>query len=98
MYPVTIRTQGADNVWTERPWAVNAIAPGAMREPALPNRDLSVIAYTLYGPAKDAPTTAYQQVILDGTTYSIDGTPSDWTRGPSPTGGGVVVELRRADG
>lgn len=98
MYTVTIRTL-TENGWQEQPWTVHAIAPGAMREPSEPNRDLSIIAYTLYGPAAGAPTSAAAQVVLDGVTYSVDGTPKDWTRGPGPVGvGGVVVELTRAEG
>ncbi|AKU15750.1 hypothetical protein [Luteipulveratus mongoliensis] len=92
-------------VENEKPWAVHAIAPGAlsaMSEPSQPNRDLSLIIWSVYGPkAGNYPTTEHSRIKLPGDAdwYDIDGHPDDWTRGPweHPTAG-LVVELRRADG
>ena len=107
-YALTVRepTAGARDefgnpttTWKERTWRVHAIAPGAMAEPEQENRDLSLVLYTVLGPAVGAPTSAHAQIRVDGEWLDIDGKPSDWTRGPwaHPTAG-VSVMLRRAEG
>ena len=86
--------------WSERDWPVSGIAPGSMSEPDNSNRDLSLVVWSIVAPAGGEPS-AYGQVRLPGDSewYEVDGTPSDWTRGPWPHSiAGVVVELRRADG
>lgn len=108
-YTVRVRTRTAGPVddfgnetttWVEADWRVHGIAPGAMDEPGQANRDLSLVAWTIYGPAP-SPVAASSEVRLPGDTawLKVDGTPKDWTLGPweHPTAG-VVVELRRADG
>lgn len=84
-----------------REWAVHAIAPGASEEPRKPNRDLSVVAWTIYGPKGGEPHEA-DQVALPWATddwYDVEGRPDDWTHGPWPLPvAGVVVELRRPEG
>ena len=86
-------------------WGVHAVAPGASEEPRKPNRDLSVIAWTIYAPAGYAPS-ARAQVALpwesvggERVWHDIEGEPDDWTKGPwrNPVAG-VVVELRRTEG
>lgn len=82
-------------------WDVHAVAPGASEEPRKPNRDLSVVAWTIYAPAGYVPS-ARAQVSLpweDDTWHDIEGEPDDWTKGPwrNPVAG-VVVELRRTEG
>lgn len=82
-------------------WGVHAVAPGASEEPRKPNRDLSVVAWTIYAPAGYAPS-ARAQVSLPWETdtwHDIEGAPDDWTKGPwrNPVAG-VVVELRRLEG
>lgn len=85
--------------WTERTWRVHGVAPGGMSEPDQPNRDLSLIAFTIYGPKADAPTSEHAEIQVDGEWFTIEGRPKDWTRGPWPhPTAGVVVELRRAEG
>lgn len=83
--------------WVERPWVVAGIAPGAVQDPMQPNRDASVVAWTVYA---DTPAPADEdQALVDGAWFPINGKPADWTRGPYGAGpGGVIVELRRAEG
>ena len=84
---------------TERDWPVHGIAPGAMSDPAQPNRDASLIAYTVLAPkSTDAPTEA-DEVLVDGEWLAVNGRPSDWTRGPWPfPGAGLTVELSATNG
>lgn len=82
-------------------WGVHAVAPGASEEPRKPNRDLSVIAWTIYAPAGYVPDPRAQVALpweVD-TWHDIEGEPDDWTKGPwrNPVAG-VVVELRRVEG
>lgn len=80
-------------------WEVWALAPGSMQEPGDPNRDLSLIVWTVYAPNNADAPTEYDRVIVDGEEFEVDGRPQDWTRGPWPhPTAGVVVELRRAEG
>lgn len=108
--PYTLRvrtvTPGAEDEFgnptetmTERDWHVHAVAPGAMSDPAQPNRDLSLIAYTILAPASaDAPGED-DEVQVDGEWLTVNGRPSDWTRGPWVfPDAGVTVELARANG
>lgn len=94
--------------WVERDWPVRAVAPGSMEESDRSNRDLSVVAWTVYADKGGEPGE-HDQVGLPGDSawYTVEGRPEDWTMGPpriGPTGPfptnppGVVVELRRADG
>lgn len=90
----------ATGAWVERDWLVHGIAPGSMSEPGESNRDLSLVAWTVYGPVAGAPSGS-SEVRLPGESkwLQVDGLPADWSKGPwaHPTAG-VVVELRRADG
>jgi len=84
-----------------REWRVHAIAPGASEEPRKPNRDLSVIAWTIYGPATNLPGE-HDLIALPWAPdewYDVEGRPDDWTHGPwtNPVAG-AVVELRRPEG
>lgn len=80
-------------------WPVHAYAPGASTEPAAPNRDLSLILWTVYAPADGLVPTELDRVVLEGVEYAVEGRPADWTNGPwaHPTAG-TVVELKRAEG
>ena len=85
--------------WVERDWIVSGMAPGAVQDPMQPNRDASVVAWTVYADAAAATPTDADQVLVDGAWLAVNGRPADWTRGPFGTGpGGVVVELRKVDG
>lgn len=86
-------------------WVVDGYAPGAAgssvgnSEPARPNRDLSLILWSVYAPASDDAPTELDRVILGGVEYEVDGRPDDWTHGPWPhPTAGIVVELKRAEG
>lgn len=80
-------------------WPVSGIAPGANIEPGAPNRDLSLILWTVYAPVDENQPTELDRVVLGGVEYDVAGRPADWTSGPwgHPTAG-VVVELKRAEG
>lgn len=86
-------------VWTERPWQVHAVAPGASTELYQPNRDMSRIAHMVLAPASDDVPTEADEVLVDGEWFKVDGAPDDYTRGPwvNPVAG-VVVMLRRDEG
>ena len=84
-----------------RSWDVHAIAPGASEEPRKPNRDLSVIAWTVYGPKGGEPGERDQVALpwAPSEWFDIEGRPDDWTHGPwNLPVAGVVVELRRPEG
>lgn len=88
--------------WSERDWLVAAIAPGGIDDLMEPNRDLTLVVWTVYGPKEGAPTSSRDEVRLPGDShwYPLHEHPRDWTKGPwgkHPTAG-VVAELRRADG
>lgn len=80
-------------------WHVHGYAPGANVDPANPNRDLSLILWTVYAPASDEAPGELDKVVLDGVEYAVEGRPADWTKGPWPhPTAGIVVELKRAEG
>ena len=81
------------------PWPVHGLAPGANVEGEQPNRDLSVVEWTVYAPASDEAPGELDLVVVDGEEFEVEGRPSDWTRGPwgHPTAG-LVVLLRRPTG
>ncbi len=80
-------------------WPVSGIAPGANVEPGLPNRDLSLILWTVYAPVHDNQPTELDRVVLNGVEYAVEGRPADWSNGPwLHPNAGVVVELKRAEG
>lgn len=94
--------------WVERDWPVRSIAPGSMEEPGHPNRDLSLILWTVYADAGEEPTFSDEVRLPGGAEwFTVEGEPSDWTMGPPSVGPyegtgigtpGVVVELKRAEG
>lgn len=79
-------------------WPVHAIAPGASDMPTDPNRDLSLILWTVYAPAGGNVPGDLDLVVLDGVEYALDSHHSDWTRGPwvHPMAG-VSVALKRPE-
>lgn len=80
-------------------WVVRGLAPGAMDEPGNANRDLSLIEWTVYADANDSAPGERDLVLVDGDEFTVEGRPSDWTRGPwANPAAGLVIELRRAEG
>lgn len=80
-------------------WGVHGYAPGASEAPPDPNRDLSLILWTVYAPANDEVPNEFDLVTLGGVDYEVAARPADWTHGPWPhPTAGVVVELKRAEG
>lgn len=92
-------------------WPVHSIVPGAGdsatrgtktgQEPLHPNRDLSLIEYTILAPDDDQVPTEHDLVVYDGTEYEVDGRPDSWSPA-TPWGGAewapAVVRLRRVEG
>lgn len=80
-------------------WLVHGYAPGANVNPNNPNRDLSLILWTVYAPTNDSLPGELDRVVLNGDEYSVEGRPADWSNGPwvHPTAG-ATVELKRAEG
>jgi hypothetical protein len=86
-------------------WVVDGYAPGAAgssignSEPFRPNRDLSLILWTVYAPANADAPMELDRVVLGGVEYDVEGRPDDWTHGPWPhPTAGIVVELKVAEG
>lgn len=79
-------------------WPVHGLAPGARSESG-GGRDLSVIAWTVFAPVGGNAPTERDVVLVDGVEYPVVGRPEDWSQGPFDGGpGGLIVELRRAEG
>lgn len=80
-------------------WEVHGLAPGAMGEPGVLNRDASEVEWTVFAAKSSKVPTERDLVVVDGQDFAVEGRPKDWTRGPwqHPTAG-VVVELRRLEG
>jgi hypothetical protein len=86
--------------WSDpTPWTVRALAPGASSEPTEPNRDASLIVWTIYSDASADVPGEHDRVVVLGEEFEVVGRPSDWTKGPwhHPTAG-VVTELQRWEG
>jgi len=81
------------------PWPVRQVDPGAMLDPRDPNRDASVVAFTIHAnPHPNAPTER-DRVVVDDVEYEVEGHVKDWSRGPwSNPVAGVVVQLRNVKG
>lgn len=81
------------------PWPVHGYAPGASDQPTRPNRDLSLIAWTVYAPVGGNAPGELDRVVLNGDEYDVEARPADWSQGPwvHPTAG-LVIELKRAEG
>lgn len=83
----------------EQHWGVWAYAPGANEEPGQPNRDLSLIAWSVYAATSSQVPAEGDRVVLDAVEYEVDGRPEDWTHGPWPqSSAGVVVRLKVTEG
>lgn len=77
---------------------VYGIQPGAMVEPDQPNRDLSLIAYTILAPIHENLPVEGDTVTIDGVEHEVEGRVKDWTRGPFGFTPGATFELLRAEG
>jgi hypothetical protein len=91
-------------------WSVHSVLPGAGvsatragragEEPLQPNRDLSLIDYTVLAPDDDNVPTERDLVVYGGDDYEVDGRPDRWGDA-NPWGGPLapaVVRLRRSEG
>lgn len=78
--------------------AVHAIAPGSL-EPPSPNRDLSVISWTVLAPDGPGLPGPRDRVVVLGREYTVEGEVKDWTHGPWRfESAGVSFELKRVEG
>lgn len=85
-------------VEVEHDWPVSFIAPGALTDVDDGTRDLSKVAFTIGAPKTDLVPGYRDEVLIDGVWYAVNGTPSDWTRGPFGFAPGVTVEVEADDG
>lgn len=76
---------------------VQGVAPGAMDEPGVGARDLSLIVWTVYAPA-GTEIGPRDLVVWRDREYRVEGEGRDWSAGPWPSSAGVVYELLRAEG
>jgi hypothetical protein len=80
-------------------WTVRALAPGASAEPPQPNRDASLIVWTIYSDASADVPAERDRVTVMGDEFEVVGRPADWTKGPwRHSTAGVVTELQRWEG
>lgn len=80
-------------------WPVFAYYSGANAEPHLPNRDLSMVLWTVLAPANDLLPTAEDLVTLRGVDYAVEGEPQEYKNDPwQHHVGEAVVYLRKAEG
>lgn len=75
-----------------------AFDPGGSRNPVEVGREQTVTTPKLYFQTQWPDLARDDQVIVRGVTYDIEGNPADW-RSPWGSGlGGLVVELKIAEG
>lgn len=93
------KTYAAATDWSVYGYAPGASGPGLDGGTDRPNRDLSIVQWTVYAPADDSAPTELDRVVLDGDEYDVFERPADWTKGPWPhPTAGLVVLLKRAEG
>lgn len=75
-----------------------AFDPGGSREPVEVGRTQTVTTPKLFFPKAYPDLNETDQVVVRGEVFAIEGNPADWK---SPFGsdvGGLVVELKKAEG
>lgn len=75
-----------------------AFDPGGSREPVEVGREQTVTTPKLFFPRAYPDLNDTDQVLVRGRVFAIEGNPADWK---SPFGsdvGGLVVELKQAEG
>jgi hypothetical protein len=100
--PVTVvkRTRGLPDAFGNDTWTTSAsvvrgvFAPGASVE-QIQGQDTLVTQPIVYLPA-GTDVTHLDAVVVDGVTYEVDGSPSDWTHALTGWRPGIEVRLRRA--
>jgi len=75
-----------------------AFDPGGSREPVEVGREQTVTTPKLYFFKTWPDLTASDLVVVRGVEYRIEGRPADWKSPFGSTLGGLVVELKKAEG
>lgn len=75
-----------------------AFDPGGSREPVEVGRTQTITTPKLYFPKAYPDLNDTDQVVVRGLVYAIEGTPPDWKSPYGSDVGGLVVELKRAEG
>jgi len=75
-----------------------AFDPGGSREPVEVGREQVVTTPKLYFFRTWPDLTETDQVLVRGEVFGIEGDPADWKSPFGSTLGGLVVELKRAEG
>lgn len=79
-------------------WPVHMYLPGANDLEERPNRDLSMIQWTVYAPLGSAPKE-FDKVEIDGVEYVVHGRPEEYSHGPWNTDiGHIIVRLENTEG
>jgi hypothetical protein len=72
--------------------------PGGSREPVEVGRTQTITTPKLYFRRERPDLTPSDIVIVRGVPYEIEGDPADWRSPYGSAVGGLVVELKRAEG
>jgi hypothetical protein len=75
-----------------------AFDPGGSREPVEVGRTQTVTTPKLYFRRAYPDLNDTDQVLVRGVVYDIEGNPADWKSPYGSDVGGLVVELKRAEG
>lgn len=75
-----------------------AFDPGGSREPVEVGREQTVTTPKLYFRRAYPDLNDTDQVLVRGVVFDIEGNPADWKSPYASTVGGLVVELKRAEG
>src|SRR5687768_13617846 len=72
--------------------------PGGSREPVEVGRTQTITTPKLYFRRQRPDLNDTDQVLVRGVVYAIEGDPADWRSPYGSDVGGLVVELKRAEG
>jgi len=71
--------------WAEEPLPDGLFAPGGTSEPVQPGTAPVVSTPTVYWPGQTVDVGPADQLIIDGTTWQVEGRPAHWPLGTAAT-------------
>lgn len=75
-----------------------AFDPGGSRDPVEVGREQTITTPKLYFPKAYPDLNDTDQVLIRGVVFDLEGNPADWKSPYGSDVGGLVVELKKAEG